>query len=251
MLFVLGANQAESKSAQGKFVMVEAATGDVVVVVTFAGGRQDAVKLRARDQARFEEEFNAIRVMDISGAANTVEIETGFAQLIPRQDGGPVQITGQAVPLDVSAAPVTVEFAAPPAVTINGGVNATINDPVEVFTNALAPLHVNPVQVEPGAAPLLVEQALVVETEENSPGTVVPGAEMTLATQATIVANVDRVALHLKAPAGNVGAVWLGSAVGSGISMEPGEEKVIHTTAAVVCTAATSGDKLQFMETVR
>lgn len=193
MLFNLGANQAETKSAQGKFVMVEAATGDVVVVATFVSGKQDAVKLRARDQARFDEEFNAIRVMDISGAPNVVEIETGFAQLIARQDGGPVQITGQAVPLDVSAAPVTVEFAAPPAVTINGGVNATINAPVEVFTDPLAPL--------------LVDHASIVETEENAPNAIVNGGAQVPGTGAgyTIVANPDRVYAMLRCNSANNG----------------------------------------------
>lgn len=240
MRIVLQAGASQSIPANGLFLFLAAATGPVYITATLdnrgpdgvpvPGKKQTSIKLNPKDQAEFRQEFVEIVVRNLHDAANTIEIETGFVRYIPKIEGGEVQITGQTVPL-------TVEFDTPPAVTVNGGINAQITDPVEVFTNP--------------AAPLLVEQALVVETEENSPGTVVPGAELTLATQATIAANVDRVALHLKAPTGNTGAVWLGSAVSSGISLEPGDEKVIYTTAAVTCTAATSGDKLQFLETVR
>lgn len=258
MRFNLAANGAESKETQGNFVYVENATGKVTVTALMESGKSSSIKLRAGDQARFDVPFTALRVQDNSGAANTVDIETGFAQYIPRQDGGPVQITGQTAPLDVSGATVTVEYAVPQQVTVNGGVDAVINDPVEVLTDPLNPLDVKPVQVEPGAAPLdvsaatvTVQQAFVVDTEEQIAGTLTPGAELTLNVAGNIAANLNRVDLHIKAPLANVGVVWLSGAAGSGISLDPGEKITLVTTAAVSLIAASAGDKIQFMETVR
>jgi hypothetical protein len=217
MRLILSANESQSSDAEGRFVFVENATGPVQVLATLRSGRQTSIKLNPRDQAEYGEEITQLTVRDLSGASNTVDIETGFQRYIPKIEGGEVQITGQSADLDVNitgqAGAVQVEFSAPQEVTFPA--------------------------------------AQSVNSQEVIPDTLLAGPELTLNGGATIAADPDRVSITLKAPTANTGVVWLSSATGSGIALDPGEKITFETTAAVSLTEATTNDKIQYMEVTR
>lgn len=221
MRIQLGARQEQTVDAEGLFVFIENATGPVQITATTETGRQTSIKLNPRDQAQYGERIVALTVRDLSGANNTIDIETGYQRYIPKIEGGEVQITGQTSDLTVQitgqSAPVQVEYVNPPQVTINGGVSVSGT----------------------------------VATEEVIPDTLLAGPELTLNGGATIAADVNRVSITLKAPAANTSPVWLASATGNGIALDPGEKITFETTAAISLTEVTVNDKIQYMEVTR
>lgn len=237
----------QTRDYAGRFVYIESASGPVYVVATLEDKTESGIELEARDQARFDQRFTKLRFLNRHSGTNTITVKASDAQYFPRQDGGAVTIAGQAAPLDVEVVNTT-----PQEVTVNGGVSATITDPVEVFTDALAPLHVNPVQIEPGVQPITVD---------NSGGfgvVIVPGASITTpaeilpdVTGATIPANANRMALILKVDPANAGLIWLSSAAGTGIPLQAGDPPLrLDTDAAVNLIAANNTDKIYLMEII-
>ena len=212
----LPANATIYEDVQGRFVSFVSGAGAVRLTVYLASGITDVVEVSAGDQYEFGDRVTRCGFESLVGA-QSVNFEIGYGRFIPREDGQEVTITGQ-------TATLTVDFDAPPEVTVNGGVSAEITDPVEVF------------------------QTTVFEVEENAADGITAG--VTVAPDVggvTIAANTSRLALHVRADTANTAAIIV-----NGVPLEASDGwQTIETTAAIPLAAANAIDSIHYFEVTR
>lgn len=216
--------QQQTIDVAGRFVFIESATAKVYVGARFPSsaehelrGSESGIVLDPRDQARWEERFDSLRLINQGAAAQTIEIKVSDAQYFPKQDGGEVIIAGQNAPVEIVFDPLSP----PQEVTINGGISASIDS-----------------------------QGVVLQVEENAPTAIVNGGPQVPGTGAgyTVAANPDRIYTMLRCAAANDG----GPMFVEGVPLYAGDPAMrIDGSQAINIVASDADDIIYFFEVER
>lgn len=220
--------QQETIDAAGRFVFFEAGTAKLYVGAIFPAtaehemrSMETGILLDPRDQARWEQRFTSLRLINQGAAAQTVTLKISDAQYFPKQDGGAVTITGQTVPVQVVFDP----GAPPQEVVINGGVNVD------------------------GSTVVIDGQTVVLEVEENAANGITAGAPVVPGVGGTnIPANADRLYLLIRADQANDG----GPIMVAGVPLYNTDPPMrVDGTMAVPVVASDADDIVYYHEVTR
>lgn len=222
-------NAAESRAtvgAQGNYLYVESATGPFLLIIEFMSGVRAQYQLERRTQIRFDENMRQLEIENRHAGTNTLDVQTGFGQFLPNDDGQKVTLTGQDVSIDVQTPPGQ-------PLEVTGGItdDELRAAPVPVETGGLT-------DDELRAAPLDVVHVVY---DTLTPGGVITGS-------GSIAANPNRKHLIIRALMANTGIGWMAGTVNNGLALEAGYMVTLETTAAVNITATVAGDKFSFCE---
>ncbi len=210
-----------SYSEEGQFIYIDSAVG-ALEVKFLPQGR--TVELFAGEQARVEEGFTGVEIINLHGAENPVQARCGYGSFTKRPDVAEVQVTAikQAVEVSSIAAPVAVSSIQQP-VTVGGIANpvgvSSIAAPVAV-SGIQQPVTVgsitNPVTVSAIADPVTVAGITNPVTVNQPAAAGVAGQVLTIAAgSAVLAANPARRSVLVRAVGAQevrIGAVVLSSA---------------------------------------
>lgn len=224
MKLVIPVGESREFPGQGAYFWIAAASGPLIAEVTNKDGDRSTHKINSRFQLRVDGGVRSIRLTNAHSTTNTVEADTGIGEMIPSGDGQKVNLTGSDVTLEVEGKA--------------GGVPMAVTGPA---TDAQMRASALQVQIEGQDVSLQVH---------TIPGdTLTTPAPLTPTVGGTaIAANAAREEVTLYAPSANLLPVWIGSASGQGIPLEPGKFVSLKTTAAIPLFAGNGTDTVTFLE---
>lgn len=240
---VIPVGETRTLVGQGEYFYIASATGRVLVIIESTDGKRSSHEVASRFQLRVPGGVRSAELVNRHNATNTVDVETGIGEFIPSGDGQRVVLTGSDVQLEVRNPP---------------GTPLEVDGPVTDAQMRAAPVPVSgpATDAEMRASPLPVAGDVQIAGQDvslqvhtipggtlNSPAPLTPDV-----TGDTIPANPARESIVLYAPADNLAAVWVGSAAGQGIPLEPGKFMSLKTTAAIPLFAANATDEVTCLE---
>lgn len=225
MKIVIPVGESREVFGQGEYFWIASASGLLVAEITSKDGNRSTHKVNARFQMRVPGGVRSVQLTNKHTTPNTVEVDSGIGEYVPSNDGQKVVLSGSE---DVT---LEVEGKA-------GGVPMAVTGPA---TDAQMRASALPVQIAGQDVSLQVHT--IPGDTLNTPAPLTPTVAGT-----TIAANPAREQVTLYAPAANVLPVWIGSAAGQGIPLEPGKFLPLKTTAAIPLFAGNGTDTVTFLE---
>lgn len=223
MKIVIPVGESREVFGQGEYFWIASASGALVAEITSKDGNRSTHKVNARFQMRVPSGVRSVLLTNKHNTPNTVEVDSGIGEYIPSGDGLKVNLTGSDVTLEVEGKA--------------GGVPMAVEGPA---TDAEMRAAAFQVQIEGQDVSLQVH---------TIPGdTLVTPAPLTPTVAGTTIAASAREEITLYAPAANLLPVWVGSASGQGIPLEPGKFVTLKTTAAIPLFAGNGTDKVTYLE---
>lgn len=227
MKITIPVGESRSIGGQGEYFYIASATGRLLVIIENTEGKRSSHDVASRFQLRVPGGVRSAELVNKHNASNTVDVETGVGEFMPSNDGQRVVLTGSDVQIEVVTPP---------------GVPLEVEGPATDAQMRATPLPVaGDVQIAGQDVPLQVHTIL--GGTLTTPAPVVPDV-----TGDAIPANPDREIIVLYAPTGNLASVWIGSAAGIGIPLEPGKSLPLKTTAAIPLFAANATDEVTYLE---
>lgn len=267
----------------GNYLLIESATGPLLVTVRLKNGRQRQYPMQDRTQIRFDDDIEELELQNRHNADNVVELETGIGEFLPNNDGQRVTLTGQDLtievqnppgqPLDVQSADLgaTNDAAAGTdsgnfslialikrllgKVPNNGQKVMTGSLPVVIASDQSAVAVTGPLtdaQLRAAAVPVSGPataaeiDALTLDVQQVAFATVTPGNAIT--GSGVIPANAGRLDLIVWTDDANAGNYWTGGAADSGLKLRADKMVTLRTTGALTLTADNPADKIYFLE---
>jgi hypothetical protein len=253
---VLQVDQEKPYPARGKYLLIESATGPVTVTARLVDGTEETKTYRSRDGMRFDSEMESLQLLNSHTAVNTVIFHTTIGEYRPSGDGLKVVLTGSDVQIETVSADIgglADAVAGSDAGNFSlialfkrflGKLPSSIGQKVKTnsLSVTLASDH-DQVPVKFAAQDISMQVHTVPGNALNTPAAVTPTVGGGL-----IAANAAREEITLYAPTTNLLPVWVGSASGQGIPLEPGKFLPLKTTAAIQLFAGNGTDEVNYLE---
>ena len=240
--------QKEQVHAEGTFIYVSSAPGEVLVEA-HPSGYVYLLPPRGQVVLPGKETFSRISFTNNSEVAGTIKLQTGFGRYFPPNDGQVVTLSKD-IELNIGDGLKTVfdgaqpvYFRAPPEVTLGANQQVTLTNPTLIPENQNVTLTGKPEVVVSAKAPLNVN---VVNQNAQNPLSLGMGQTLVINGVDGIARNLSRDSIIIIAPNTNQGVVFIQGF----IPLSPGGYTEIGGVGALSVTG-TNGDVLHYGEMVR